>query len=162
MAANTRLTEAPRFHTGGFPLSHVCLWLTLDLVEQAVLAEGGGEAVAGLLRALRTPRAVGAVALAAGRRGQVEGGEVWPLVGLLEKVRCYDLHRFPEHSKGGGDHAVVADICVYFSSLPALAMSLLPQLNVGQVSMLLSGTPRRSIAPATYCTVDLSTISWLI
>ncbi|CAN0419413.1 unnamed protein product, partial [Ascophyllum nodosum] len=42
-----------------FRLSDVCLLLALDVLEEAVLEEGGGEVEAGLLRALRTPRIAG-------------------------------------------------------------------------------------------------------
>lgn len=83
------------------------------MVEEAVLREGGGEAEAGLLRSFRTvrgvrvvqgvrgeteeavsdstigggARSVGELALAGEGRGQVEGGELSPLVAILEQVR---------------------------------------------------------------------------
>lgn len=96
---------------GGFPLSEACLLVGLDLIEEAVLEEGGGEAAAGLLRAMRTTRGIGVGAergmgrgLAADGRGQVESGYVLPLVELLEKVR------------GGayvGDALVAVVLCLY-------------------------------------------------
>lgn len=81
-------------HMDGFRLSQVCLLLALDLIEEAVLKEGGGEAEAGLLRALRTPRVSGVEAKAGVRltlggqaRGRMDGAELSALVGLLEEVR---------------------------------------------------------------------------
>lgn len=81
-------------HVYGFRLSQVCLLLALDLIEEAVLKEGGGEAEAGLLRALRTPRVSGMEAgtgvcltLGGQARGRMDGAEFSALVGLLEEVR---------------------------------------------------------------------------
>ena len=96
-----KVEEGGRSRAGGFALSEACLLVGLDLVEEAVLEEGGGEAAAGLLRAFRTSRGgvAGAegdgegegggagLAIGGGGRGQVEGGELSPLVELLEKVR---------------------------------------------------------------------------
>lgn len=44
---------------GGFQLSEACLLVGLDMVKEAVLEGGGGEAVAGYLRAWRTVRSDG-------------------------------------------------------------------------------------------------------
>ena len=96
-----KVEEGGRSRAGGFALSEACLLVGLDLVEEAVLEEGGGEAAAGLLRAFRTSRGGVAggegdgegegggagLAIGGGGRGQVEGGELSPLVELLEKVR---------------------------------------------------------------------------
>ena len=85
-----------------FRLSDVCLLLALDVLEEAVLEEGGGEVEAGLLRALRTPRIAGVgaetgvgLALAGGGRGHMDGAELSTLVGLLEEVRLGNVASFP-------------------------------------------------------------------
>lgn len=80
-------------HPDDFRLSQVCLLLALDLIEEAVLTEEGGEAEAGLLRALRSPRVSGMKAgtgvcltLGGQARGRMDGAEFSALVGLLEEV----------------------------------------------------------------------------
>lgn len=79
-----------------FRLSEASLMVGLSVVEEAVLEDGGGEAAAGLLRAMRTVRycsgGVGGIhsrrqALAGGGRGHVKGGDMFLFVELLEQVR---------------------------------------------------------------------------
>ncbi|CBJ32008.1 expressed unknown protein [Ectocarpus siliculosus] len=87
-----------RNNNRGFPLSEACLFVGLDVVEEAVLGRGG-EAAAGLLRAFRTVRNNGGGggsyqdhALAGGGRGHAEGGEFSLFVAVLgqESHQCED------------------------------------------------------------------------
>lgn len=66
--------------------------VTVDIVEAEVLREGGGggEAMAGLLRALRTSRRTGeggrGCAIASGDRGEMDEGDMLSLMSILDKV----------------------------------------------------------------------------
>lgn len=101
-----------------FPLPEACLLVGLNVVEEAVLEDGGGEAAAGLLRAFRTVRNYSSEggdggggkggggfedqALGGRGRGHVKGGELYRFVELLEQVQAV---QYTEHGWGGGNRA---------------------------------------------------------
>lgn len=82
-----------------FHITEACLFIALDLTEEALLDESVGEAAAGLLRAWCTGTKAGSrgegVALAGGDRWKEERGVMSPLIALLDEVQnVYWLETF--------------------------------------------------------------------